>query len=286
MNTLETRTRLYAAVGDRYHVERTVGEGRLATVYLARDLKHGRDVAIKVLKTNIGHTVGVERFRREMDIAAALSHSNIVSIIDSGDANGALFYVMPKLAGQTLRHELAAWGQIRVDEAIRLVAEIAGALDYAHERGVLHRDIKPENVMLEDGRALVIDFGVGNAIGSAMADTVFGIPAYMSPEQIAGEPIDSRSDVYSLACLLYEMLVGEPPFVGPPTQVMTSKRFMQTPPSVMAVRDGVPRSVGRALQSALARSPADRPASTGAFVKALNEPEGVPTPANATLAVT
>jgi serine/threonine protein kinase len=286
MNTLETRTRLYAALGDRYHVERTVGEGRLATVYLARDLKHGRDVAIKVLKSNIGDTVGVERFRREMDIAAALSHSNIVSIIDSGDANGALYYVMPKLAGQTLRHELAAWGQIRVDEAIRFVAEIAGALDYAHERGVLHRDIKPENVMLEDGRALVIDFGVGNAIGSAMADTVFGIPAYMSPEQIAGEPIDSRSDVYSLACVLYEMLVGEPPFVGPPTQVMTSKRFMQTPPSVMAVRDGVPRSVGRALQSALARSPGDRHATTGAFVKALNEPEGASTPATATLAVT
>jgi len=286
MNTLETRTRLYAALGDRYHVERTVGEGRLATVYLARDLKHGRDVAIKVLKSNIGDAVGVERFQREIEIAAALSHSNIVSIIDSGDANGALFYVMPKLAGQTLRHELAAWGQLRVDEAIRLVAEIAGALDYAHERGVLHRDLKPENVMLEDGRALVIDFGVGNAIGSAMSDTVFGIPSYMSPEQIAGEPIDSRSDVYSLACVLYEMLVGEPPFVGPPTQIMTSKRFMQTPPSVMAVRDGVPRSVGRALQSALARSPADRPATTGAFVQALNDPAGAPTPATATVAVT
>jgi eukaryotic-like serine/threonine-protein kinase len=285
MNTLETRTRLYAAVGDRYHLERTVGEGRLATVYLARDLKHGRDVAIKVLKSDIGDAVGADRFRREMDIAAALSHANIVPVIDSGDANGALFYVMPKLAGQTLRHEMTAWGQLRVDDAIRIVAEIAGALDYAHERGVLHRDIKPENVMLEDGRALTVDFGVGNAIGSALADTAFAIPAYMSPEQVAGEPIDSRSDVYSLACVLYEMLVGEPPFAGPPAQVMTSKRFMQTPPSVMAVRDGIPRSVGHALQSALARSAADRPATAAAFVRALMEPESAATPANATLAV-
>src|SRR5690242_5962454 len=156
MNTLETRTRLYAALGDRYHVERTVGEGRLATVYLARDLKHGRDVAIKVLNSDVGDAVGAERFQHEIDIAAALSHPNIVPVIDSGDANGTLFYVMPKLAGQTLRHELAAWGQLGVDDAIRIVTELAGALGYAHERGVLHRDIKPENVMLEDGRPLVV----------------------------------------------------------------------------------------------------------------------------------
>lgn len=285
MNTLETRTRLYAALGDRYHVERTVGEGRLATVYLARDLKHGRDVAIKVLKSNIGDAVGSERFRLEIDIAAALSHPNVVPVIDSGDANGALFYVMPKLAGQTLRHELAAAGHLHVDDAIWLIAEIAGALDYAHQRGALHRGLTPENVMLEDGRVLVADFGVASAIGSAIADARFGVPAYMSPEQVAGEPIDARSDVYSLACVLYEMLVGEPPFVGPPTQIMTSKRFMQTPPSAMAVRDGIPRSVGRALQSALARSPADRPATAAAFVRALTEPEGAATPADATLAV-
>ena len=285
MNTLETRTRLYAALGDRYHVERTVGEGRLATVYLARDLKHGRDVAIKVLNSDVGDAVGAERFQHEIDIAAALSHPNIVPVIDSGDANGTLFYVMPKLAGQTLRHELAAWGQLGVDDAIRIVTELAGALDYAHERGVLHRDIKPENVMLEDGRPLVVDFGVANAIGSAVSDAAFGVAAYVSPEQAAGEPIDSRSDLYSLACVLYEMLVGEPPFTGPPTQILTSKRFMQTPPGVIAVRNGVPRSVGRALQSALSRSPGDRPATAGAFVQLLNETEGAPTPADATTAV-
>ena len=285
MNTLETRTRLYAAVGDRYHVERTVGEGRLATVYLARDLKHGRDVAIKVLKSDIGDAIGAVRFQVEIERAAALSHPYIVPVIDAGDANGALFYVMPKLGGQTLRHELAAWGQLRVDDAIRMIADIAGALDYAHQRGALHRNLTPENVMLEDGRVMVADFGVANAVGSAIADAKFGIPAYMSPEQVAGEPIDSRTDVYSLACVLYEMLVGEPPFAGSPTRIMTSKRFMQTPPSAMAVRDGIPRSVGRALQAALARSPADRPATAAAFVQALNEPDGAPTPADATLAV-
>ena len=285
MNTLETRTRLYAALGDRYHVERTVGEGRLATVYLARDLKHGRDVAIKVLKSDVGDAIGAERFEREIDIAAALSHSNIVPVIDWGDANGSLFYVMPKLAGQTLRQELAAWGQLRVDEAIRIFTAIADALEYAHQRGVLHRDIKPENVMLEEGRPLVVDFGVANAVGAAVSDAGFGVAAYLSPEQAAGEMIDSRSDVYSLACVLYEMLVGEPPFVGPPTQILTSKRFMQTPPSAAAVRDGVPRSVARALQSALARSPADRPATIAAFVVAVSEPESAATPADATLAV-
>jgi len=279
MNTLEIRTRLYAALGDRYHIERTFGEGGLATVYLARDLKHGRDVAIKVLKSELSAAVGAEAFTREMAAAATLSHPNILSIFEWGDADGTLFCVMPSARGHTLRHVIDSAGQLSVGESIRIAGEIAGALDYANDCGVLHRDVKPQNVILEDGRLLLADFGIGNAMatieGGALAKASIGIgtPEYMSPEQVAGEPVDSRSDVYSLACVLYEMLVGEPPFVGPATQVVISKRFMQTPPSVSVIRDGIPRPVACALQSALARSPGDRPRSAGAFVESLLDAE-------------
>jgi len=279
MNTLEIRTRLYAALGDRYHIDRTFGEGGLATVYLARDLKHGRDVAIKVLKSELSAAVGADAFTREMAAAATLSHPNILPIFDWGDADGTLFCVMPSARGYTLRHVIDSAGQLSVDESIRIAGEIAGALDCAHDCGVLHRDVKPQNVILEDGRLLLADFGIGNAMatieGGALAKTSIGIgtPEYMSPEQVAGEPVDSRSDVYSLACVLYEMLVGEPPFVGPATQVVISKRFMQTPPSVSVMRDGIPRPVACALQSALARSPADRPRSASAFVESLLDAE-------------
>jgi eukaryotic-like serine/threonine-protein kinase len=285
MNTLEMRTRLYAAFGDRYHIERTLGEGGLSTVYLARDLKHGRDVAVKVLKSEVGAAVGPERFNREMEIAATLSHPNILPTFDWGDAGGTLFCVMPSLRGHTLRDVIDSARQLSIEEAIRICGEIAGALDYAHRRGVLHRDVKPQNVILEDGRLLIADFGIGSAMatieGGALAKASIGIgtPAYMSPEQVAGEPVDARSDVYSLASLLYEMLVGEPPFVGPVTQVVISKRFMQTPPSVMVMRDGIHRPVACALQSALARSPADRPLSAGGFVASLIEAEHESVPA-------
>jgi serine/threonine-protein kinase len=279
MNTLEMRTRFHAALGDRYHIERTLGEGGLATVYLARDLKYGRDVAIKVLKSEIGAAVGAERFRREMELASTLSHPNIVPIFDWGDSEGMLFYMMPNVRGHTLRDAIEAVGQLPVEDAVRIAGEIAAALDYAHRRGVLHRDLKPQNVVLEDGRLLVADFGIGNALatieGGAIAKAAIGIgtPAYMSPEQVAGEAVDGRSDVYSLASVLYEMLVGEAPFPGPATQVVISKRFMQTPPSVTVMRDGIPRPVASALQSALARSPADRPRTAGAFVASLIDPE-------------
>lgn len=294
MNTLEMRTRLYAALGDRYHIERTLGEGGLATVYLARDLRHGRDVAVKVLKSEVGAAVGAECFRRELELAATLSHPNILPVFDWGDANGMLFCVMPSVRGHTLRDVIESSGQLSVEEAIRIAGEMATALDYAHHRGVLHRDIKPQNVILEDGRSLVADFGIGSALatiqGGALAKAAIGIgtPAYMSPEQVAGEPVDERSDVYSLASVLYEMLVGEPPFPGPPTQVVISKRFMQTPPSVTVMRDGIPRPVACALQSALARSPADRPPTAGAFVESLVEAENetVPAKAEATFART
>jgi serine/threonine-protein kinase len=285
MNTLEMRTRLYAGLGDRYHIERTLGEGGLSTVYLARDLKYGRDVAVKVLRSEVGAAVGPERFHREMEIAATLSHPNILPVFEWGDAGGGmLFCVMPSVRGYTLRDVIQSAGQLSIEEAIRICGEIAGALDYAHRRGVLHRDVKPQNVILEDGRLLVADFGIGNAMatieGGAIAKASIGIgtPAYMSPEQVAGEPVDARSDVYSLASVLYEMLVGEPPFVGPVTQVVVSKRFMQTPPSVMVMRDGIHRPVACALQAALARSPVDRPRTAGAFVESLivAEHESVP----------
>jgi len=294
MTTLEMRTRFHAALGDRYHIERTLGEGGLATVYLARDLKHGRDVAIKVLKSEIGGAVGAERFRREMELASTLGHPNILPIFDWGDADGMLFCMMPNVHGRTLRDEMDAAGQLPVEGAVRIAGEIAAALDYAHRHGVLHRDVKPQNVVLEDGRLLVTDFGMGNALatieGGAIAKASIGIgtPAYMSPEQVAGEAVDARSDVYSLASVLYEMLVGEPPFPGPATHVVISKRFMQTPPSVTVMRDGISRPVACALQSALARSPADRPRTAGAFVASLldAESESIAAKAEVTLART
>jgi serine/threonine-protein kinase len=285
MSTLETRTRLYAALGDRYHIERTLGEGALAKVYLARDLRHGRDVAIKVLASDVAAAIGAKSFLREMEYAATLSHPNILPIFDWGDADGMLFSAMPNVQGRTLRNEMDASRQLPVDDAIRITGEIAAALDCAYRLGVLHRDLRPENVMLEDGRSLVSDFGIGNALASidgkgiTRARIDIGTPAYASPEQVAGEPVDTRSDVYSLASVLYEMLVGEAPFPGPATQVIISKRFMQTPPSVTVMRDGIPRPVARALQSALARSPADRPATAGAFVQSLIEAEHESIPA-------
>jgi serine/threonine protein kinase len=290
MNTLETRTRLYASIGDRYHIERTLGEGGLATVYLARDLKHGHDVAIKVLNSDAGDAVGAERFLRELRLAATLSHPNIVPLFDWGDANETLFTVMPRVQGRSLRDELDATGARRLplDEALRITSEIAAALDYAHDHGVLHRDIRPENILLEHGRALLADFGFGNALagiegnGLTRSGVAISDPAYASPEQIAGEPVGARSDLYSLACVLYEMLAGEAPYPGPVTQVVISKRFMQTPPSVAVMRDDIPRPLACALQRALARSPSDRYDTARAFVQSLSDDEAtqsLPTPA-------
>jgi serine/threonine-protein kinase len=286
MTTVEIRTRLYASIGDRYHIERTLGEGGMATVYLARDLKHGRDVAIKVLKADVGATLGADRFLREIQLAAKLNHPHILPLFDSGDANGMLFYVMPSVEGRSLRDELDASGPLPVAEALRITCEIAGALDYAHRHGIVHRDVKPENIMLQDGHALVADFGIGKAFSAVDGEAVtktgmsVGTPAYMSPEQAAGEQVDGRSDLYSLACMLYEMLVGEPPFTGPTVQAVIAKRFVQTPASVTAMRDGIPRPVARALQRALARTPVDRHETTGDFARSLSETESVsiPTP--------
>ncbi|HKV52768.1 MAG TPA: protein kinase [Gemmatimonadaceae bacterium] len=248
----------------RYRIEREIGAGAMATVYLARDLKHDRDVAVKILRPELAASVGRERFLREIRLAAKLAHPHILPLFDSGDSGGDVYYVMPNVQGRSLRDRLDASRQLPVAEAIRLASEIASALDYAHRQGVVHRDIKPENILLHDGHALVADFGIGKAL-SDVADesltqigTSVGTPAYMSPEQAVGDSIDGRSDIYSLGCVLYEMLVGEPPFTGPTAQSVIAKRFVQTPADVAALRDAVPRPVARIVQRALARTPMDR----------------------------
>ena len=274
--------RLSEALAHRYRIERELGQGGMATVYLARDLKHDRDVAIKVLKPDLSQTLGAERFLREIQLAAKLSHPHILPLFDSGDAGGALYYVMPRVAGISLRDRLDDTKQLPVDEAVRIASEVAGALDYAHRNGVVHRDIKPENIMLQDGHALVADFGIGKALSAVEGDAFtqvgmsVGTPAYMSPEQAVGEAVDGRSDLYSLGCMLYEMLVGEPPFTGPSVQAVIAKRFVQTPADVTALRDGIRRPVARALQKALARTPIDRYDTAAEFVIAMQEAEAAP----------
>lgn len=281
MNILETRTRLHAALGDRYQIARTIGEGESGTVYLAIDVHEARSVAIKVLKSDVCAALGAERFLREMSLASKLAHPNILPILRSGDANGTLFYVMPNAEGRSLRDDLDASGPLPPADAIRVASEVAGALDHAHRQGLVHRDLKPQNILFQDGHALVADIGLGAALASiddaglARIGGTIGTPAYVSPEQLAAEPIDARSDIYSLACVLYEMLVGEPPFTGSAAHVAISKRFVHTPPSVAAVRDGIPRPVAHAIQRGLARSPADRPASAAAFASALIEADRI-----------
>ncbi len=251
----------------------------MATVYLAHDVKHDRGVAIKVLRDDVAASVGRERFLREIQLAARLSHPHILPLYDSGDADGALFYVMPVVQGQSLRDRLDAVRQLPMTEAVRIASEVAGALDHAHRLGIIHRDIKPENIMLQDGHALVADFGIGKAISDTTGDTLtqvgmsVGTPAYMSPEQAVGDEVDGRSDLYSLGCVLYEMIVGEPPFAGPTVQAVIAKRFVQTPLDVAALREGVPRPVSRAVQQALARAAVDRHETAAHFITALNEVE-------------
>ncbi len=259
----------------------------MATVYLAHDVKHDREVAVKVLRADVAQNVGAERFLREIQLVAKLSHPHILPLYDSGSAGAALYFVMPNVTGGSLRDRLDQARQLPVDEAVRIAVEVAGALDFAHRHNVVHRDIKPENIMLQDGHAQVADFGIGKALAdsqqpqgsSDLKETLtqtgmsIGTPAYMSPEQAAGEAADGRSDLYSLGCMLYEMLVGEPPFTGPSAQVVIAKRFVQTPADVAALRDGVPRTVARALQKALARSPADRHDTAALFAAACCEVE-------------
>ncbi len=276
---MTTLDRLAAALDDRYRLNRELGQGGMATVYLAHDRKHDRPVAIKVLRNDVAATVGRERFLREIQLAAKLSHPHILPLYDSGDLDGTLFYVMPVVQGRSLRDRLETERQLPIADAVRIASAVAGALEHAHRLGIIHRDIKPENIMLQDGHVLVADFGIGKAINDAPGDTLtqvgmsVGTPAYMSPEQAVGEDVDGRSDLYSLGCVLYEMLVGEPPFTGPTIQAVIAKRFVQTPPEVAALREGVPGPVSRAVQQSLSRVAVDRHETAAVFIAALNERE-------------
>ena len=274
-----TAARLAAALAGRYRIERELGQGGMATVYLARDLKHDRDVAIKVLKPELAAVLGAERFIVEIKTTAALQHPHILPLFDSGEADGFLYYVMPFIDGETLRAKLDRETQLGVDEAVRLTTDVADALHYAHEQGVIHRDIKPENILLHKGRPMVADFGIALALSAAaggrMTETglSLGTPHYMSPEQAtAAKDITGRSDVYSLASVLYEMLAGNPPHTGASAQQIIMKIITEQPQPVTQLRKSVPRHVAAALAQALEKLPADRFASAKAFAEALHNP--------------
>ena len=254
----------------------------MATVYLAHDLKHDREVAIKVLRAELAATLGVERFQREIRIVARLTHPHILPLFDSGDADGSLYYVMPIISGGSLRDRLDRDRLLPVAAAVRITVEVARALEHAHRAGIVHRDIKPENIMFQDGHALVADFGIGRAVSTVGSETLtqagvsVGTPTYMSPEQAVGEAVDARTDVYALGCMLYEMLVGEPPFTGPSAQAIIAKRFVQTPADIGGLREGIPANVVRAVKRALAREPIDRLGSAAEFAQLLTDADAAP----------
>ncbi|NNG15319.1 MAG: serine/threonine protein kinase, partial [Gemmatimonadales bacterium] len=261
----DTIDRLKAALTDRYTIDREVGAGGMATVYLAHDVKHDRDVALKVLRPELAAVIGAERFLAEIKTTANLQHPHILPLFDSGEADSFLFYVMPYIEGEPLRDRLDRETQLPVDDAVRIASEVASALDYAHRHDVIHRDIKPENILLHDNQALVADFGIALAAskagGSRMTETgmSLGTPHYMSPEQAMGDrELDARSDVYALGCVLYEMLVGEPPFTGPSAQAVVAKVMTEEPAAPTNVRKTVPPGVGATTLRALQKLPADR----------------------------
>ncbi len=217
----ETFLRLRVSIGDRYTIERELGRGGMATVFLARDVKHDREVAIKVLHPELSASIGAERFEREIKLAAKLQHPHILGLYDSGNADGLLYYVMPFVRGEALRDRLDREGMLPVEDALRITLEVCSALNYAHEQGIVHRDIKPENILLSGEHSLVADFGIARAANDASQQKLtqtgmaVGTPVYMAPEQSTGDPVGPTADIYSLGCMLYEMLAGEPPFTGP-----------------------------------------------------------------------
>ncbi len=269
---------LATALADCYVVERELGQGGMATVYLARDLKHDRKVALKVLRPELAAVIGAERFLAEIKTTANLQHPHILPLHDSGEAGGSVFYVMPYVEGESLRDRISREKQLPVDEAIRLAREVASALDYAHRHGVIHRDIKPENILVHDGQALVADFGIALAVSSAggtrMTETgmSLGTPHYMSPEQAMGDrELTARSDVYALGATLYEMLVGEPPFTGPTAQAIVARVMTETPRPLRIQRHTIPEHVEAAIATALEKLPADRFGSAAEFATALQD---------------
>ena len=256
---------LRAALAGRYAVDRLLGQGGMATVYLASDLRHDRPVAIKVLRPELAASLGSDRFLREIKLAAHLQHPNILALYDSGEADGFLYYVMPFVEGESLRGRLEREGQLSLPDAIQLTCEVGDALQYAHARGIVHRDIKPENILIQEGHALVADFGIARAVSQAGGEQLtetgmaVGTPHYMSPEQALGrEHVDGRSDEYSLACVTYEMLVGQPPFDGPNAMAILARHSMESVPSLQVVRHSIPDEVEDAIMRALEKTPADR----------------------------
>jgi serine/threonine protein kinase/tetratricopeptide (TPR) repeat protein len=277
---------LSAALAARYKLQRELGQGGMAKVYLAHDLKYQRSVAVKVLLPELTESVGAARFLHEIQIAARLHHPHILPLYDSDEAQGFLYYVMPFIDGETLRERLARERQLPVADALQIAREVADALSYAHKTGVVHRDIKPGNILLEAGHAMVADFGIARAVGVAASQPltgprqVIGTPAYMSPEQTEGsEYLDGRSDIYSLGCVLFEMLVGESPFNGTTLESVIARRFTNPVPSPRAFRELVPEAIDVAVKRALARLPADR------FVSAAQFAEALATPVTAAIAV-
>ena len=273
--------RLAAALADRYRIERELGQGGMATVYLAHDIRHNRKVALKVLRPELAASLGHERFLREITTTANLRHPHILPLYDSGEADTFLYYVMPFVEGETLRDRLDRDKQLPLDDARTIATEAADALSYAHGRGVIHRDIKPENILLESGHAVVADFGIARAVTAAGAESLtqtgmaIGTPAYMSPEQAAGETdIDGRSDLYALGCVTYEMLAGQPPFTGPTAASIVGQHLSVPPRPITELRAALPAAVAEALQRALAKSAADRFATPTAFAAALKADAG------------
>jgi serine/threonine protein kinase/Flp pilus assembly protein TadD len=269
--------RLAAALTGRYTIERELGRGGMATVYLARDVKHARSVAIKVLNPDLAASLGAERFLREIETTANLRHPHILPLYDSGDADGLLFYVMPLVEGESLRDRLAREKQLPLADALRIANEVADALDSAHAHGVIHRDIKPENILLEGGHAVVADFGIARAVRAAgtnsltMTGSSIGTPAYMSPEQAAGEQdVDGRSDQYALACVVFEMLTGQPPFTGPTVASVVHQHMVAESRPIDQLRPGVPAFVVAAVQRSLAKNPVDRFSDVAHFAAALS----------------
>jgi serine/threonine-protein kinase len=270
--------RLTSAIADRYRIGRELGSGGMATVYLARDLRHDRDVAIKVVHPDLGAALGGERFLAEIRTTARLQHPHILPLLDSGEAEGLLYYVMPYVVGETLRRRLERERQLPIEEAVRIAREVADALQHAHSAGIIHRDIKPENILLQGAHALVADFGIALAVqqagGQRMTQTglSLGTPQYMSPEQAMGEKaLDARTDVYALGAVTYEMLAGDPPFTGSSVQAIVAKVLAERPTPLHTVRDTVPPAVEEAVLTALAKLPADRHATAADFARALTE---------------
>jgi len=284
----ENLGRLIAALADRYAIERELGQGGMATVYLARDLKHDRFVALKLLRREFSVAIGPERFLREIRVTARLQHPHILPLLDSGtleDGPGLLrpYYVMPYVEGESLRDRLVRERQLPVEEAVRIALDVAAALAYAHSQSVLHRDVKPDNILLSDKQPVLADFGLARAVsvagGERLTETglALGTPHYMSPEQAAGDPsVNVRSDVYALGCVLYEMLAGDPPFTGPSAQAVVAGHMAEPVPRLRTVRGTVPEGLERVITRALAKAPADRFASAEEFAAALSESTRAP----------